>query len=60
MGEPEAVTWWAEKRPATRAEVLHSIDTGMPFLQREADKEGGGAPAALAAAYQRALGYLPH
>lgn len=59
LGEPTAISWWAEKRHATRAEILHSIDTGMPFLQKEADAEGGGAPAALKEAYDKMLAYLP-
>jgi hypothetical protein len=59
LGEPESVTWWTEKRPATRAEILYSIDTGMPFLRTVADQEGGEAPAALKAAYDRMLKYLP-
>ena len=32
-------TWWAEGRPATRAEVMHSIDTGLPLLMEAAQKE---------------------
>jgi hypothetical protein len=37
-------TWWAEGRPATRAEIMHSIDTGFPLLEatlaQEADLDG--------------------
>jgi hypothetical protein len=40
LGEPERVLWFAEGRPATRAEVLHSIDTGLPLLYDEADRQG--------------------
>lgn len=36
LGEPEEVSWWSEGRPATRAEVDHSVSTGMPFLEAEA------------------------
>lgn len=32
IGDPEHVSWWREGRPATRAEVLNSIDTGLPLL----------------------------
>lgn len=40
IGEPtRPLTWWAEGRPATRAEVLHSIETGLPFLRRSCDEE---------------------
>lgn len=34
-----APTWWAEGRPATRAEILHSIETGLPFLEAAIDAE---------------------
>jgi hypothetical protein len=33
VGEPHGVRWFAHGRPATRAEVLDSIDSGMPLLQ---------------------------
>jgi hypothetical protein len=33
------VTWWAEGRPATRAEILHSIDTGLPLLESAIEME---------------------
>lgn len=33
VGDPNSVTWWAEGRTATRAEVLESIETGLPFLK---------------------------
>jgi hypothetical protein len=40
MGEPERIEWYAEGREATRAEVDHSMDTGLPLLVAEAEKEG--------------------
>lgn len=39
MGPPLAVSWWAEGRPATAAEVRHSIDTGLPILRGMADQD---------------------
>lgn len=33
LGDPTSVRWHCEGRPATRAEVQHSIDTGLPFLK---------------------------
>jgi len=41
IGDPVAVTWWAEGRPATRAEVEESIRTGMPLLEEMARQEEG-------------------
>jgi len=34
IGKPDSVTWWREGRPATRAEILHSIETGLPLLEQ--------------------------
>jgi hypothetical protein len=39
LGDPTAVAWYREGRPATRAEVLESIDTGLPFLREACEKE---------------------
>jgi hypothetical protein len=33
IGEPESVSWWANGRPATRAKVQASIDSGLPALR---------------------------
>jgi len=44
---PENVEWWAEGRPATREEVEHSVDTGMPILAGIARLEGDDAMADL-------------
>lgn len=40
MGEPLNVTAWAQGRPATREELVHSIETGIPRLAEAASKEG--------------------
>lgn len=32
MGTPEAVEWYAERRPATREEVIASVDSGLDRL----------------------------
>lgn len=33
LGDPESVTFWACGRPATRAEIDHSVETGLPLLK---------------------------
>lgn len=33
IGEPVAVSWWAEGKSATRAQVEESIRTGLPLLE---------------------------
>ncbi len=45
MGEPEGVEWYACGRTATRAEVMASIDSGLPNLELLARQEKGGLEA---------------
>ena len=33
LDAPEAITWWREGRPATRAEIEESINSGLPILR---------------------------
>jgi len=40
VGDPEEVFWYCEGRPATRAEVLASIEGGLPLLMEVAAAEG--------------------
>lgn len=47
VGEALEARWYAEGREATRAEVLAAIDSGLPLLRAEADKEGPRALAEL-------------
>jgi hypothetical protein len=59
LGEPEEVLWFAEGRAATRQEVLASIESGYPELERIAVQQGPEAEAELQKAVQRALPLLP-
>jgi hypothetical protein len=45
MGEPESVEWYACGKPATRAEVVESIESGLPNLEAMARLEAGGMEA---------------
>lgn len=45
MGEPERVEWYANGREATKDEVQHSIDGGLPTLEAIARTEEGGIDA---------------
>lgn len=58
MGEPDSVEWWACGRPATRAEVVASIDGGLPNLEAIAKQERGGLEA-LAEARRRFERWIP-
>lgn len=40
VGEPHSTQWYAEGRLATRDEIDHSINTGLPILYEEAKKDG--------------------
>ncbi len=39
VGNPERVEWYREGRPATRAEVDASIESGLPILRAQADAQ---------------------
>jgi hypothetical protein len=58
IGEPIEARWYAEGRRATRAEVMASLESGLPLLQREAAKEAGGS-AALTHQLRKALQVVP-
>ena len=47
LGTPERVFWYAEGREATRAEILASIESGLPLLRKAAELQGQHAVAAL-------------
>lgn len=40
LGDPIAVEWWAEGRPARRDEIDESIRTGLPLLTAPAEAQG--------------------
>jgi hypothetical protein len=39
MGDPEDIKWYAQRRPATQAEVMDSVTSGMPLLWAQCDQE---------------------
>jgi hypothetical protein len=59
LGEPAAVEFWAEGRPASRREILDSIDSGLPALREVAGREGPAALARLMVTYQTAIKRVP-
>lgn len=59
LGEPEEVLWFADGREATRAEVQHSIDTGLPHLQELAELDGAAGVRALCTAVSNFEPLLP-
>jgi len=59
FGEPVETLWFCEGRPATRAEIIHSIETGLPILRQLAQDEGPAAVKDLETRYNRMLALLP-
>jgi hypothetical protein len=59
IGDPVEVLWYAEGRPATRDEVVASVESGLPTLIEMADAEGPAASAALARMQSAAEGLWP-
>jgi hypothetical protein len=41
VGEPTRLEWWYAGKPATRAEVVASVESGLPILAEMAAKEEG-------------------
>jgi hypothetical protein len=59
IGEPTSVEWWAEGRQATRDEVMASISSGLPVLQKMAAEEGQDAIQQLGVSIGRAMALVP-
>lgn len=52
FGEPSEILFFCEGRKATREEVMRSIDSGLPELQKVAELEGGEAVSQLVERYE--------
>jgi hypothetical protein len=59
IGDPLECLWFAEGRAATRAEIMDSIDTGLPLLAVLAEQQGHLAVRALREQYEAALTLVP-
>jgi hypothetical protein len=59
IGLPEEVEWYAEGRKATRDEIMHSIDTGLPILRGMAEQDGPDGLAAFDKLRLEALKLVP-
>lgn len=61
VGEPTMLLWFCEGRPATREEILESINSGLPILREAAnmDPEPEECLAALERQYQKTLQLVP-
>lgn len=59
VGHPMQVTWWREKRAATRAEVEESVAGGLPILLEAAKQDGPVAVELLGKFLERARALFP-
>jgi hypothetical protein len=59
IGDQGRALWFAEGREATRAEVLASIDSGLPILREMAGQDGPEALAELELMHAAALEHVP-
>lgn len=59
LGTPKRALWFAEGREATRAEVLASVDSGLPLLREMAEQDGPDAVAELTRMHGEALEHVP-
>jgi len=59
VGDPVKLVWIAEGRRATRAEVLDSIETGLPLLRELAEQDGQAAMAQLERQLSNAIKLVP-
>jgi hypothetical protein len=59
VGDPTEALWYCQSRAASRNEVLASIDSGLPLLLTEANKEGEEAVKELVRQHDRALQLVP-
>jgi hypothetical protein len=59
LGDPVKVDWYTEGRIATRAEVSAALDSGLPILAKDAEREGPEAVQDLRKYRERADRFLP-
>jgi len=59
LGDPDEALWFAERRSATRAEVMASIETGYPLLLESAEAESPAAVLALERMRDAPMRWLP-
>lgn len=56
---PSMVRWYAEGRKATRAEIMESIETGLPILRQVAEQDGKDSVRELEIMAKAAMRFVP-
>jgi hypothetical protein len=59
LGDPEEVCWYCQGRPATRAEIMASVDSGLPLLRDAAEVDGAEVIAEIEQRYRDLERLLP-
>jgi hypothetical protein len=59
VGPPHCVEWFAEGREATRAEVVASLESGLPLLRAKAEQDGPAAIRDLDRLFSEAMKFIP-
>lgn len=59
IGDPSLLGWWTRGRHATRAEIMASIESGLPILREMAERQGPEAVAALERMTRIGLALVP-
>jgi hypothetical protein len=59
IGAPLQTEWYAQGRPATHAEIIESIETGLPLLRQYAELDGPAAVADFERSVERAVKLVP-
>lgn len=59
IGDPESIQFYANGRTATRAEIVESIESGLPLLRQVAEADGPEAVGELAKMTQQFYTCLP-
>lgn len=60
IGDPLKTLWFREGRAATRAEIMDSIESGLPILREMAQYDGAAATRALEKQIRRGMRLVPH
>lgn len=55
VGDPMQLAWWTEGRAATVDEVIAAIDSGLPILREQAERDGPEAVEALRGMVEEAM-----
>ena len=59
LPNPSKVEWWTEGRNATRDEIMESINSGLPILERMAESESESSVRQLQTCVADAMKFIP-